>query len=218
MHDRIQLGRCALISLTGLVLVSCGLEQRANYRHDVEIAPDQWLTLKEERGKCWFICEWNGKKVTWPGKRNRLGESELPVTLRSHEGNLYLIVRNREDLQKSKHFYLKLDPSGTRFVKISPGEFPKQIATENMTALYPRRVGVGNPTKWIDSWEVIRKLDFENPYFVHSETANLWIQLETGLDAATVERMNFEQREPIIREYAKKYQPIRLPTVRRELQ
>src|SRR6185436_13248140 len=128
-----RVARHSIVAVFCLLFVSCGLERRANYQHDVEIAPNRWLTLKEERGKCWFICEWKGKKVVWPGKRNQDGESEIPVTLREHEGNLYLIVINRENgVEGSKYVYFKLGPSGTRFVKIEPSEFPKRIATQNM--------------------------------------------------------------------------------------
>lgn len=84
------------MTISCMLLHGCGLDRRVNYRHDVEIAPNQWLTLSEQRGKCWFICEWRGKKVTWPGRRNQLGELELPICLREHNDNLYLIVLDRE--------------------------------------------------------------------------------------------------------------------------
>jgi len=206
------------IPLICLSLAGCGLDRRVNYQHDVEIAPSQWLTLKEERGKCWFICEWKGKKVVWPGKRNDDGESEIPVTLREHEGELYLIVLNRENMEALRYVYFKLGPSGKRFVEIPLNEFPKQIATQNMY-LDPRtRYGMGNKGR-IDHWDLIKKLDPENVYFNNTPTAELWIQLETGLSLQKItglEGMDFDTRKRIIREYADKYKPIPLPTLVKE--
>lgn len=193
----------------------CDLEKQANYQHDVEVAPNKWLTLKERRGRCWFVCEWNGKKVTWPGKRNRLGEVELPRTLREYDDNLFLIVSNREDSEDPKHRYLKLNRTGTGFVEILPAEFPKSIATQNME-LDPEVVGVGD--KRINSWEVMRKLDVEHPYFSLCATADIWIELETGLNQQKVRKMIYDKRKRIIREYAQKYKPVPLPTLVKEKQ
>jgi len=208
-----------LLRLIATVLVfavaGCGLGKQPNYEHDVEIAPGQWLTLKEERGKCWFICEWKGKQVVWDGKRNQHDEEELPVTLREHEGNLYLIVLNRENMEALKLLYLKLDESGTSFKKMASRDFPKRIATQNML-LSPRTRMVGIGDKWIDSWEVIKNLDVENGYFLRSYTAAIWIELETGVPYAEQGKTADEERRRILREYKAKYQPIPLPTLVKE--
>lgn len=208
------LSRLILIDLL-FVLAGCGLAKQPNYQHDVEVAPGQWLTLKEERGKCWFMCEWKGKQVMWDGKRNRHDEEELPVTLREHEGNLYLIVLNRENMEALKLIYFELDKSGAWFRKISNRDFPKRIATQNML-LSPQTRMVGVYDKWIDSWEVIRSLDVESPYFQKSYTAAIWIELETGVVYAEQGKIADDERRRILREYKVKYQPIPLPTLVKE--
>ncbi len=200
-----------------LAATGCGHAKSPNYQHDVEIAPEKWLTLKEERGKCWFICEWKGKQVVWDGKRDRYDETELPVTLREFEGNLYLIVLNRENMEELKFVYSKLDDAGTRFTKIPKHEFPKRIATQNMQlSSRTRMVGVGDER--VDSWEVIRKLDADHPYFyLHSLTAAIWIELETGMVFAKTRQMgNPEFKQRTVREYKAKHQPIPLPTLVKE--
>jgi len=210
-----RLARYLIITVVSFALIGCGLERRVNYQYDVEISPNQWLTLKEERGKCWFICEWKGKKVTWPGKTNRDGEAELPITLREHEGNLFMIVLNREDLEAAKYVFFKISESGRHFVEIPPSAFPKQIATQNML-LDPRtRYAIGNHGK-IDEWELIRKLDSENGYFLNTPTEQIWIQLETGKNVKTVMLMDSDSRKRIVREYVTKYKPIPLPTLVKE--
>jgi len=200
-----------VVALAALMHVGCAPERRVNYQHDVEIAPDRWLTLREQRGKCWFLCEWSGKEVYWPGKRDHRGENALPVTLREHDGRLYLIAQNRENFEDPKLEYYRLDNAGRRFARISPQEFPKQIATQNMQ-LDPEFVGVGN--EWINGWDVLRKLDVDHPYFVGSVTAEIWIQLETGLNPAQISGptgLSREKRKQHVREYAEKHRPIALP-------
>jgi hypothetical protein len=202
----------AAVALLSITLVGCGLESRSNYKHEVEIAPGKWLTLKERRGYCWFVCEYNGKKVTWKGKRDTTDELELPDVLREHDGNLYMIVFNREDMESMKYVYFKLGSSGEKFEEILPSEFPKQVAIENMVGEIYRMVGVGN--QWVDTWEMLRKLDFESPAFNRSATANIWIELETGKSFKEFDRkLSYEERRQVIRNYAAKHKPVPVPTL-----
>lgn len=205
-----------LITVVSIAFTGCGHAKRPNYQHEVEIAPGQWLTLKEERGKCWFITEWNGKQVVWDGKRGRHGdEDELPVTLREHAENLYLIVFNRENMEALKFVYFKLDKSGAKFVKIPSGDFPKGIAMQNMELSPRTRFSQGNDGP-IDEWELIRKLNVESIYFLNTHTAAIWIELEAGVSYAEQGKIADVERQRIVREYKAKYQPIPLPTLVKE--
>ena len=48
-----------------------------------------------------FAFEWNGKRVEWRGK-------ELPIALREHENNLYMVGFNREICSNAVSFTLDL--------------------------------------------------------------------------------------------------------------
>jgi hypothetical protein len=212
----VALRKVIITVMAGVALSGCDgsdIEKKANYLHEVEIAPGKWLTLKEERGKCWFICEWKGRRVIWLGKRDATDENELPVTLREFDGDLYLIVFNREKPGEGKYVYLKLQ--GTQFEEITPGDFPKSIATENILGrrwASLHREGIG--TERVDTWDLLRKLDAEHPYFTFTHTGKIWIQLKTGKGYEEISRIgDMELKDRMVREYSKEYKPIPLPTL-----
>lgn len=149
--------------------------------------------------------EWNGKQVTWRGK-------EIPITLREHDGALYMIGFNREKPGKHRFLYFRLNDKQTGFRKIKPRDFPKQIATQNMwLGAAWRFVTVGNHR--VDRWKELRELDAESLYFDHSFTAYLWYQLCNDVER---HRMPHNIPREFLREYMTKYKPIALPTLVKE--
>jgi hypothetical protein len=182
----------------------------SNYQHQVEIAPEKWLTLKEESGKCWFVCEWKGKEVFWPGKRSSDAEEELPTTLREFEGDLFLITLDRENINDVKLVYWKINENGDGFQIIPARDFPKTIATQNME-LDPRNRMVRTNDGMIDEWDLLRNLKIDSIYFRSTLTAKIWIELETGLSYQKIdETLDQESQRKAIREFAAKYKPVPL--------
>jgi hypothetical protein len=148
--------------------------------------------------------EWDGKQVRWRGK-------EIPVTLREQDGTLYMIGFNRENPRKTRFVFLKLNAKGTGFVKVSPQDFPKQVATQNMWLQGSRFEGVGN--EWIDTWQVLRQLDIGSPYFGGSMTAHIWYQLVEGVEDF---EMPFLIPSAFLEDYVARHNPIALPTLVRD--
>lgn len=152
-----------------------------------------------------LTCQWNGRLVEWTGV-------EIPITLREHDGRLFMIGFNRESFGKTRFEYFELNSEGTGFSSIDPKKFPGSIATQNMW-LSPdtRYLRVGETR--VDKWEMLRTLDTENPYFRQSFTAYLWYQIETGVERYEMPRLIDED---FIRGYVQKHKPIALPTIMRE--
>ena len=61
----------------------------------VDSAPDSKAADTILRLDSAFTFDWNGKNVEWKGK-------EFPVTLREHEGSLYMVGFNRQDIHKCR--------------------------------------------------------------------------------------------------------------------
>ena len=212
------------------------------YTTKVEIAPDRWLPVRggdtvpatdlesnrknphelspfgalkqflgsgssvgagAERSSLAFA--WNGKPVTWRGR-------EIPVTLREHDGTLFMIGFNRTDMQRMRFVYFQLNKAGTGFHKIESQNFPKQIATQNMwLGSGWRFVVVGSER--VDRWMELRQLDIESAYFDCSITAHIWYQL-----VKDVERYEMPYLIPrdFLHDYVAQYRPIALPTLVQE--
>lgn len=148
--------------------------------------------------------EWDGKRVGWRGK-------EIPITLREQDGTLYMIGFSRENARKNRFVFFILNAKGTGFAKVSPRDFPKQIATQNMWLGGPRFVFVGSDR--IDTVEVLRRLDIRSRYFGVSMTAHVWYQL-----AKNVERyaMPYDVDYAFLQDYVSRHNPIPLPTLVRD--
>jgi hypothetical protein len=155
-----------------------------------------------------FTFVWNGKSVAWKGK-------EFPITLREHKTSLYIVGFNRQKIDACRLVFYKLGKEGVGFEVISPADFPRQIATQNMSMnliIGERHVRVGKDL--IDTWPVIRSLDITNRYFKLSLTAAMWYQLETGKEYYMQSRSDLTQQ--FLQDYVAKYKPIALPTIVRE--
>jgi len=182
----------------------------AAYKDEVEIAPGRWLdveaqdTVYAEPKDEWstLAFEWNGKKVKWAGP-------EVPITLREHDGTLYMIGFNRQDLNRCKYILFRLNEAGDAFETIGREDFPKQIATQNLWMRADTRY-VGVPRR--DTWKVLRELDTTNPFFGNTFTAKIWYYLETGKQHYEIGGAD----QAFLRDYVKKYKPIALPTIVKE--
>jgi hypothetical protein len=155
-----------------------------------------------------FTFQWKDKNVGWKGK-------EIIISLREYDGTLYMVGYNREESQKSRLAFFKLNQKGTGFMPIKAADFPKQIATQNMAldlGYGNRHVRVGED--FIDTWSVIRSLDITNRYFKLSLTAAMWYQLETGTEYYKQSRSDLTQQ--FLKDFVTKYKPIALPTIVKE--
>lgn len=151
--------------------------------------------------------EWAGKKVAWQGK-------EIPVTLREYDGLLFLVGFNREELhhQKLRMVFFGMNENGTGFDRISPGGFPRQIATQNMW-MSPGNRYSGTSEGRLDEWKLLRELNFHNRYFASTLTARIWYQIEHNCEEYVA---NMTIPQEFVLEYAEKYQPVPLPTIVRD--
>lgn len=149
--------------------------------------------------------DWNGKTVKWEGKE------EIPITLRDHDGMLYMVAFNREESAQGKcHLvFLKLGSEGTSFEAIAPRDFPRQIATQNMW-LGARFVKTGDVL--VDQWEMLRTLNIHAPAFGRRLTAKMWYQIETGTELDLMTDVD----QKFLEDYVAKYKPIALPTIIKE--
>lgn len=141
--------------------------------------------------------EWGGKQVAWKGR-------EIPVTLREHDGTLYMIGFNRANMQKTRFVYFQLNAKGTGFGSIKPKDFPKAIATQNMWL----QGDVGK--RWVELLPELQTLDIDGNLFDWSMTAHIWYQLVNGVEEY---QMPLNIPRDFLREYVTKYKPIALPTL-----
>ena len=156
-----------------------------------------------------FTFEWHGKKGEWKGK-------EFPITLRENGDVLYLVGFNRQEIHNCRLVFFKLRNDGSSFERIHPSDFPRQIATQNMSInlLNGRRhVRVG--IDLIDTWQVLRTLDLGSPYFSLSLTAAMWYQIENGTEYEQIRKRDLVTKK-FLEDYAAKYKPIALPTIVKE--
>lgn len=210
---------------------------------EVEIAPDEWLSVRMvhtvfepdlkdphklspsdlrnppalpssgqteriiDMEETQLMFEWKGKKVIWRGR-------EIPVSLRKHDGRLYMIGFNREELhyQITRLVFFEMSQNGTGFQVMQANDFPREIATQNMWMSSDSRYfgtydGVG------DSWDLVRNLKIEDGYFGTTLTAHIWYQIETGTRHSDMPGCI---PQAFTREYSEEYNPIPLPTIVKE--
>lgn len=143
-----------------------------------------------QRNTTYLSIPWNGQELFWIG----VG---VPISLRSYEGNLYMITFDREsDFHKIRFRYYKQEHNVLS--EISCKDYPKSIATQNL---------------WLDKrgLELVRELNPENSWFRDSLTANIWYQLEK-------EKEYYQQKgitisAEFLKEYIKKNKVQKLETL-----
>ena len=211
----------SLVALLGLIFY-WGSKQASDFATLIEIAPNEWLTVELERGRAGFRCNWKGKEVFWPGKaeftEHGLIDWQLPLTLRSWKDSLYLIYRDTsymsiEDFD-SIHF-ARLNSLGNGFEEMRREEFPRAIATLNFSIHLDGMVHDEN-NQPVDRFDILRRLDASNRYFINSYTANIWIRLELGceyVEAFLEGDKVVEEQLAFFRHYVRKYHPIALPNL-----
>jgi hypothetical protein len=151
--------------------------------------------------------KWAGKTVKWKGN------NIVPVALREHKGKLYLIGFNRQNMEKCRFNFYELNEEGNAFKMINAGDYPREIATQNMWLSAKTRFVRVNDIL-VDEWQMLRALDIKSPAFDSSMTAKIWFQIETGKEYYEISYVDLNEK--FINEYVEKYKPIALPTIVKE--
>jgi hypothetical protein len=194
---------------------------------EVEIAPGEWITVKKidvfldetlpavrrmpnraavkkilEEESTEFIIPWKDKTVRWKGH-------DIPLSLREWENKLYIITFDRsQGTSKCRFRYHAQDGDG--FKEIKPDDYPKRIATQNLW-LKADSYSTGMDGRKIYDVAQAVNIDPEDGYFYHTLTAKIWCQLMTGKEYWQVQGMADPQ--PLLREFAKKHNPIKLTAI-----
>ncbi len=171
---------------------------------EVEVAPEKWITVKQTSSQ--LIVPWENKTLNWKEE-----EDETPVCLREWDSNLYLITFDRSNFSKIRFRYYA--QYGDGFEEIEPNEFPNRIATQNLW-LTTESNGTGPDGRVEYPLDLAVNIDPEDDYFCHSLTAHIWLHLMTGKEYEEV--VGMVDPKPLVREYAKKYQPIKLTSIIRK--
>lgn len=206
-----------LLIITLFSLTGCFENQpRSNWKGEVEVSPNTWLAIEGQEGRAWFRCQWNGKTVYWPGNyiKGQSGNYDihLPISLRSWEGRLYLIYQQLSIVdERTRMFFCELDATGTRFIKMDRGKFPRQVATQNF-GVDQDIIAHDENNQQVILAPIIRKLDVGNRYFHITTTALIWQALERGLaKEEIVEEWNDAMK--FYSAFSAKYKPVPLPTI-----
>ena len=96
---------------------------------------------------------------------------------------------------------------------INAGDYPREIATQNMWLSAKTRFVRVNDIL-VDEWQMLRALDIKSPAFDSSMTAKIWFQIETGKEYYEISYVDLNEK--FINEYVEKYKPIALPTIVKE--
>jgi hypothetical protein len=213
--------RLAFIALLVLLsnLAGCRADgPAANWFGEVEVAPGEWLRIEGQEGRAWFRCQWNGKTVYWEGDyyKGQVGyyDRQLPVSLRSWKGSLYLIFKQINLIEGITPFtYCKLSHNGIRFEEIKREDFPRQIATQNL-GMHQEGIAYDENHKEVHNLKILRGLEVTNRYFHNSTTGWIWYHLETGL---ALEELSptLDEAMTFYADFVRKYHPTALPTLER---
>ena len=201
----------AVVSVITMVS-ACG--SRAGYvppakKEEVEISPGVFIVLHKSD---WTVDDpgntsgeeqtrlkipYRGEVIHWEGV-------DIPVVLREHEQRLYMIGYDRETGRRSaekqgkdwheRHCYYRQDDE--RLIEISPDEFPKEIAIQNM---------------WLQDVELqeVLELNTASIGFRLSSTAYIWEELMTGKTS----RDSVDKH--LLDEYIRLYKPVNLTMIKR---
>lgn len=197
-------------------------------KKDVEVAPGKWLTMdqvdrvldeesqfvkrlpnrqavekmrKEESTE--LTIPWKSLTVSWKG-------SGIPVSLREFNGSLFLITFDRSQEVYQLRYYVQKEAA---FDAISPADYPKQIATQNLWFKDRSRYSVGTGGRKVDQVELAVNIDPDDIYFTRTLTATIWCELATGKSYQEVERLGHDEKKKIVNEYSEKYSPIKLTQI-----
>jgi formylglycine-generating enzyme required for sulfatase activity len=208
-----------------LAVSACG--ERSFHEVEVEVAPGKFVTTKrrgkslddepsfrerlklfrqsEKRwGKEWFelLIPWEGRSVRWI-------DVGSPCTLREFENRLYVISFDWSDFPPRYRFYRQ---QGETFVEISPAEFPKQVAVENIFTAASRYMRSPEGEIEQDEVKLARELNPTDRDFANTHTAEIWYLLMTGRQPGQFDAPD----RATLEEFIRRYTPIRLTQVLRE--
>lgn len=129
-----------------------------------------------------------GKHYRWTGG------DERPFVLGIKDGRVFLAVFDRGDMSRIRYRYYRSN-SENRLVEISPTEFPKELAVQNL---------------WLDSEESedfkrLQKMDPDDYWFRHSLTGRMWLHLVKNVDYFQSDSEDTHPTPQFIAEYKKKY-------------
>lgn len=143
-----------------------------------------------------IVVQDGASKVTWEG-------NAAPRVLRRHNGIVYMASYDRvSNGLKNDMFRLFKEKNG-RFVEIDRNEFPKVIAVQNM-AFNIQPFGCGDRSDRYES-EVTASMNPDDPCFLSSMTAHLWVYLETGKQYH--ESLKNGLKRSMLKSYIQKYDP-----------
>ncbi len=170
---------------------------------EVEVAPNKWITVNQWATQ--LIISRGDETLTWKEEGD-----ETPVTLREWEDKLFLITFDRSNFNKIRFRYYA--ESGDGFKEIEPDDFPKRIATQNLwLTAESNGATVDGP---VYPLELVLNLDPEEIWFCRSLTGMIWCQLMTGKEYWEIEET--VEPQPLVREFSKKYKPIKLTAIIRK--
>ncbi|MDZ4287021.1 MAG: hypothetical protein U0984_03635 [Prosthecobacter sp.] len=107
-------------------------------------------------------------RIKHGGKTYRWQGAAIPVVLRHHGDQLFMVGFDRESSPKGCVFRLYRSDADRNFTEIDRAEFPKDLAIQNL---------------WLDSngEQALNPMDASNRHFCSSLTARLWQYLELGI-------------------------------------
>ncbi len=211
-----------------------GTRQFAGHLDEIEISPGRFLTVQRRdknpdnppatlrevvrsaRGSAFRGGdeEWTSLLIPWQDTNLVWNSGDIPITLRERQGRLYLIGFDRvTDLRRPCFRYYVQD--GVSFREIKPGEFPREIATQNMWLDGPGRFFMGATNGPYDHVALARDLDVENPFFSKTLTAHIWCHLMTGRPYHENWAKSCSVEKDILQEYVRMYAPIKLTAILR---
>ncbi len=186
-------------------------------RSEVEIAPEKWLEIQWDATQSAHIFQWKGVKVIWALEldSSKTGLSELPITIREKNDELFLITLDRKVSSKYRFSYFKLNSTTGKIERIAAKVFPKDIASQNLS-LNGMNQTIGINGERIDELKILQELDVKSIYFPHQFTAYLWLCLELGKEYFEIkEQYEFNKVGVMAADYAVKYHPVALKELRR---
>lgn len=164
------------------------VKKKATLTGTFEVAPDRFVTYQKhiirwdlkyesftavhilptkkakfyQKDTDYLSIPWNGQDIFWVG----VG---APISIRSYEDKVYMIVFDREsDFSKVRFRYYRQDHNVLS--EISPKDYPKAIATRNLWLTDVKKI------------EALRNLNPDDITFQRSLTAKIWHQLEKGTE------------------------------------
>lgn len=210
LRDTVNLCRVTIAASVCVGASSCGAVDSylpGKRVQEVEISPGEFLRLerrdwtvddarnRSQREKTRLQIEYGDTVIRWEGP-------DIPVVLRETSGTLYMVGYDREtgrlngDNMARYNYYRQ---EGEHFVTIERGEFPKEIATQNLFFSDPRERAAAMTLDTSDSW------------FYHCSTPNIWEHLLTGQPIPH----NHTVKKELINNFIVKYKPIKLTAIKR---